>query len=107
MANAVAGDPYGIGFCSSACIDLDCVAPIAVKSADGNVWYYPSADPEKRWHRPMTLNHPFVRTLYVAFGGKAWTPGKPCFGSEMLAPGSPGMTALQAGPLYMTGYYAP
>ena len=108
VADAVANDPYGIGFISSMLFDPDRLVEVALKTPDGKLHCYPTAEVKHRWdaaHRDP--DHPFSRTLYVAFGGQTWTPGKPCFGSEMLAPGSPGMTALQAGPLYTWGYGKP
>ena len=108
VADAVANDPYGIGFISSTFFDPDRLVEVALKTPDGKLHCYPTADAKHRWdaaHRDP--DHPFSRTLYVAFGGQTWTPGKPCFGSEMLAPGSPGMTALQAGPLFTWGYGKP
>ena len=105
---AVANDPYGIGFISSTFFDPDRLIEVALKTPDGKLHCYPTADEKHRWDMAYRdNNHPFARTLYVAFGGQTWTPGKPCFGSEMLAPGSPGMTALQAGPLYTWGYGKP
>ena len=108
VADAVANDPYGIGFISSMFFDPDRLSEVALQTPDGKLHCFPTADAKNRWDRAyLDWSHPFIRKLYVAFGGQTWTPGKPCFGSEMLAPGSPGMTALQAGPLYTWGYGKP
>lgn len=107
MVDKVVNDPYGIGYCSSVFADPDRLSVISLPAPGGGVFTFPQADPKHRWELPATLSWPMMRTLYVQCGGAALVNGSPCFASEMLAPQSPGLTALQQGPLYRLGFWTP
>jgi ABC-type phosphate transport system substrate-binding protein len=108
MVDKVANDPYAIGYCSTVFADPQRVIILGLKTPDGSVYVYPQANPKKRWQMPYELNWPLSRIMYAKLNGKAaWQAGKPSIGSVMLAPSSPGMCALQEGPLYQMGYFKP
>jgi hypothetical protein len=74
-----------------------------------HIHFYPSNDAKTRWVVPEhpPADWPFLRTLYVVFGGKAWRADGKGFGNIMLAPGAPGAKALQDGPLFQGSYFKP
>lgn len=97
MMGAVAKDPYGIGYLSSALVDLDRVQVLALSTPQGD-FCYPSGNVKTRWQLPKSLkNWPTYRDLYVVASPGAAKP---------LALFEPGHTFLQ-NPLYRLGFERP
>ena len=119
MVNKIAGDPYGIGYCSSAIADPNKVQILGIATSTSTANFYPQTNPKYRWLVPsstsgITLNNGltftsgsgFIRTLYcVANGNAASVSDSTRFADSMLAPGSSFVTtSLQAGPLFQASY---
>lgn len=107
MVDKVANDPYGIGYCSSAFADPWRVQVVDLKLDDDEIARFPRKELAHRWEYPTTTSWPLMRTLYVVCGGKSWQADGSGIANILLAPSSPGMKALQAGPLFGTGYFLP
>ncbi len=108
MVNKVACDPYGIGYCSAAMADPERVTVVDLVQRDGTVARFANNDPAHRWQYPAAPHWPLMRTLYAVCNGKAAaTQQGNSFADVMLAPGAAGTRALQAGPLFVAGYYKP
>ena len=100
MVDAVANDPVGIGYCSSAAVDFDRVSILALRQANGETHWFQPTDPKQRTIRPDAPSGPLARTLYAVYGGKAEMMVK-----HMLAPGGEGTQSLHAGPLFKASYW--
>lgn len=109
MVNKVGNDPYGIGYCSSSAADPHQVQIIGLRTPDGKVHIFPSADPKFHWIFTATppADWPMVRTLYACYGGDAWNAAGTGIVNVMLAPGAAGTKAQQAGPLFQASYWQP
>jgi len=108
MVNKVSADPYGIGYCSSAIADPNKVQIIGLRTPDGKVHFFPQDNLKSRWVMPATPPEwPLSRTLYAECGGKAWCSDGAGIANVMLAPGTPGTKALQAGPLFKASFWTP
>ena len=103
MVGKVANDPYAIGYCSAAMADLDRVTIVDLQLPSGRIAHYPQNDPQHRWTVSAHPTWPLMRTLYAI----STLPKSNHFVDEMLAPGSPGVRALRAGPLFKASYYLP
>ncbi len=106
MVDKVSMDPYAIGYCSAVFADPDRVRIVDLRLADGTIASFPRSEPAHRWRYPATPGWPLTRTLYAECGGAAMAKGT-SIANVMLAPGSPGMNALRASPLFAAGYSEP
>jgi len=124
MVKKVAGDPYGIGYCSSTAADTvreepgygdfpsttnpNGVQVIGLRTPDGKVHIFPQDNPKSRWVMPANPpDWPLSRTLYAECGGNAWRSDGTGIANVMLTPGAPGRKALQAGPLFKASFWTP
>jgi len=55
MVDQIANDPYGIGYCSSACLDLDRVQALGLQDATGKQYFFPNRNLKER----TCLPHPY------------------------------------------------
>jgi len=103
MVAKIAHDPYGIGYCSSAFLDTTRVAVVNLQLPNGRIVQFSR---DGVLHRAQTATSwPLVRTLYAECGGKAALPNG--IAATMLAPRASGTSALQASPLFATGFVRP
>ena len=109
MLDAVAADPYGIGYCSSAVVDIERVQVLDIVDDQGVEHHFFTQDSKAklRYLAPAEPEWPFMRTLYVAYGGKAWRKDGSGIVNVMLAPDGAGTQALHDGPLFKGNYYLP
>ncbi|MHB9130043.1 MAG: hypothetical protein ACYDBB_03005 [Armatimonadota bacterium] len=107
MVEKVARDPYGIGYCSSACVDLERVTVLPLQWTDGKTYYFPNQYKRYRTVLPYSSEWPLTRTLYARCWGGAWSEDNTGFTNILLAPNSSGNAVIQAGPLFKTGYFLP
>ncbi|MHB9134587.1 MAG: prepilin-type N-terminal cleavage/methylation domain-containing protein [Armatimonadota bacterium] len=102
MVEKVAGDPYGIGYCSSAVADPDKVIIIDIIPAQGGApLHFPNPNPKFASTMPGSTagtTYPFVRPIKVEFGtGKQAREFARIFRDQSF---------LQ-GPLFVTNYFRP
>ena len=108
MVRKVAGDPYGIGYCSAVFADPHRVDKLALKWTDGQTYSYPQQVAKYCWNYPnLTSIWPLTRTLYAEYGGRAWTAAGTGIVNIMLTPRAPGTLALQNEPMFQACYWAP
>jgi len=107
MIEKVTRDPYAIGYCSSAFADPDRVVILALKMPGGKTFYYPQKHKKRRWVVPDSPDWPWMRTLYVEYGGAVSKADGSGIANVMLAPGGAGTEALRRGPLFGTGLWTP
>jgi len=113
MVDKVANDPNGIGFCSSAMVDINRVQVLGITGIPG-AGFFPQTNPKYRWIMPATasgITGGISRTLYVNFYSLAGLVTDPTcvFAQQMLdgrATPSVGMAAIQAGSLFSASYLA-
>ena len=119
MVNKVAGDPYGIGYCSSAMADPNKVMILGVVENGVSSLYPPNTGnnvDSVGWRIRIKIDHIIIiiqpadecRELYaVPTGNAATVSDNTRFADSMLSPSSSFVTtSLQAGPLFQASYLA-
>ena len=110
MMHAVAYDPYAIGYCSSAFVNTEWVKVLDIVDDQGRTYKFFNRGSSSKMGESLVAqvaNWPFMRTLYVAYGGKAWRKDGSGIVNVMLDPDGAGTQALHDGPLFKGNYYLP